>query len=316
MGNLLAKAARGFATGAANLANDALAELRAQRMQEFQYNLGAGDRAQARQDANDHFQQTYDLQKTGQDNSKDYQDRSLQMQSDEHKAADANRTAQLGISQKQLELAQRQEGFGEFSHAVTGATAHWQNLLAKKADVELWTPKTDKDGNQTETDKQFEARKAQTKAALTQMMQDEQPKVIEAVDKVNKAYPQFSSFIPDKGAFELPKGDPKDTGIDKTATTTSPPPKTTFAPSIEAQKPYSSTLPASQDPRWIAEQQAQKDQQARYEEKKRADDEARQRDEDEKNRRILEARRLGLGSDIGAPSGNLLLRGLDLPPNR
>lgn len=133
MSSILSKAVRGFAGAAVGIADDALAELRSRRLQEFQFNLGAGEREQARQDNLNQQNRQYDLQKQGQDHQIANSDKSLAMQQENMRADNASRSAQLSISQQGLDLQKDNSEFGKakftYDQAMSGV-----DLAAKQLD--------------------------------------------------------------------------------------------------------------------------------------------------------------------------------------
>lgn len=184
MSNMLKQAARGLAGAAVGLADDALAELRARRMQEFQYSLGAGDR-----------DRNYQLQKDGQDHQKAHQEKSLDMQAENMRADNKSREASIGLQREGLGLQQDNSEYSRVADAYSGAMAGVAGISARMAEIEKQQPKIGSDGQPLEDPKSFNDRKDQMLADLEAKLEVERERAKSQVDSLSKQFPQYQKYF-------------------------------------------------------------------------------------------------------------------------
>lgn len=195
MTNLLAKAARGFSGAVVDIADNALAELRQRRAQEFQYNLGAADRAQVRADEKERADRSFELQKTSSEHQMANSDKSLAIQEENMRADNKSRNAQLGIAQEGLNLQKDNSEFGRVEQAYSGAMAGVTDLTHRIAEIEKMQPKLSSDGTPLEDPKTFQDRKMQMLADLEDRLEGERARARDKVEQIHTQFPQYKKYF-------------------------------------------------------------------------------------------------------------------------
>lgn len=230
---------------------------------------------------------------------------SLLMQATRDKASEKADAARLGIAQEGLRLQKKSADYQMFSQAISGASGTFATLKQKEAEILSQQPRVNKDGEQVEDMASFKARNAEALRQVRDAIKVEQPKFQKELERVRKNFPQFENLMPSIEEMVQPEASKVET--ERQAFLRSPEEvakrkaaqASADAGTAQPSRPLierAASGPASQDQRWIARQEEIK----RLGEAKAAKAAEEKRLQDEENYRILEARRLGRGSDMPA----------------
>lgn len=226
-----------------------------------------------------------------------YRKDSLLQQAAHYAAAEKDAAERTRLAAEGVNLQKKSAEYQMFSSAIEGASANMADLKKKEAAILAAEPRVNKDGEQIEDMASFKARNAAALKQVKDAIKAEQPKFQKELERVRKNFPQFENVMP---SFDVPP-----VATDKEKVVTDNP-----APSVDpAKKPLiekaavAGDVVANQDPRWLARQDEIKRIAAAKAEKIAEE----KRIQDEEDYRVLEARRLGRGSDMPAKpifSGN------------
>lgn len=228
---------------------------------------------------------------------------SLLMQAARDKASEKADAARLGIAQEGLGLQKKSADYQMFSQAISGASETFATLKQKEAAILASEPRVNKDGEQVEDTASFKARNASALKQVREAIKAEQPRFQKELERVRKNFPQFENVMPSIEEMVQPEASkveterqaflrsPEEVAKRKTAQASA---DAGTAQPRQALINNASGVPASQDPGWIARQEEIK----RLGEASAAKAAEEKRLKDEEDYRILEARRLGRGSDM------------------